>query len=362
MKIKIADVALAVIIACAIGVIGWKFLSVKDKRPSHTKQEGAPAVNFQSANEQSIEALNTAEKPTRRSAFGHRAHMVLESQVAVSSSQIAAFAKSAGAAVLPKSSACKRSGSLVETGFPILSKGLRQKIEINGGGLLLSYLGWRCYQTGSAVEVLYFGDEDSEPYVERLGSFEIKDLLELDYAKTKPAVWSELGIDAAGFADLPHATTKAVMLRVERRGKSAFKDTDIPNYHFRYFELTKENAISVLKGDHVFLDLRSRADALKAVLPGAIPFEYGAATGADKQFRFDWAAKVSQIAGIELNVAAISELARDPLRGKSKIIVVGNGPGDGRVYWILRQLSIAGVSSAYWYNGNVAELTPFLKK
>lgn len=362
MKVKLADVALVVIIAGAVGVIGWSLLSGQEKSPAQVENDGATEVVVQQPVVPSLANMNTKTKPSRRSPFGHWAHMVLDSQTPVSASAIASFAKNAGVSVQPKSSACNREGIPTEKGLPVLSVGLKQKIETQKGGLLLSYGSRRCYEAGSAVEVLYYGDEDSEPYVERLGSFEIKELLELDYSKIKPAVWSQLGIAAADFADLKNPTTAAVLMRVERKGESNFTDSDLPNYHFRYLELTQENAAVVLKSDHMFLDLRSRASAAAVPLPNAIPFEYGDTTAADKLARFSWGVKLSQLANLKFNVATILELVRDPLRGKSKIIVVGNGPGDGRVYWILRELSIAGISNAYWYNGDVNTLSPFLKK
>jgi hypothetical protein len=362
VKFKIADIALALIIAGAIGVIGWRLMSSQDKSPDQVGQEEATEVSVVQPVVPPLSSIETKVKPSRRSKFGHRAHMVLDSQIPVSASAIQSFAKSAGVPVKQKSSACNRADIAVEAGLPILSSGLRQKIESQKGGLLLSYGIRRCYESGSVVEVLYFGDEDVEPYVERLGSFEIKELIELDYAKIKPTVWSELGIAAADFADLKNPKTAAVLLRVERKGASSFKETDLPTYHFRYLELTKENASLVLKSDHVVLDLRSRAEAAKVAIPNAISFDYGDEKASDKAVKFGWDVKLSRLAEFKFNIGTKLELARDPSRGKSKVIVVGNGPGDGRVYWLLRELSIAGVSNVYWYDGEAAALTPFLKK
>lgn len=362
MKFKVADIALALIIAGAIGVIGWRLLSSQEKSHDQVGQDKASEVSVVQPVVPSLSGIETKIKPSRRSQFGHWAHMVLDSQVPVSASAIQSFAKSAGFPVKQKSSACDRSDIATEAGFPVLSAGLKQKIESQKGGLLLSYGSRRCYKSGSVIEVLYFGDEDVEPYVERLGSFQIKELIELDYAKIKPTVWSELGIAAADFADLKNPTTAAVLIRVERKGASSFKETDLPTYHFRYLELTKENASLVLKSDYVVLDLRSGAEAAKVSIPNAIPFGYGDEKASDKPVKFNWDVKISRLAEFKFNISTILELARDPARGKSKVIVVGNGPGDGRVYWLLRELSIAGLSNVYWYNGEAAALTAFLKK
>lgn len=362
MKFKILDIGLAVLIASAVGVIGWRIFS-QEKGPEQAGRDGEAAVRVQQAGESTLLSVSQVlTKPARRAAFGHWAHMVLDPQVPVSASQIASFSKNAGFPIKPKTTPCNRGGTLVETGLPILSVGLKQKIESQKGGLLFSYGSRRCFETGSLVEVLYYGDEDAEHYVERLGRFEIKELIELDYAKIKPTVWSQLGIVAADFADLKNVATDAVLIRVERRGESNFKEAEIPKFHFRYSELTKENASIVSKGPYLILDIRSRAEAAKVPLPNAFPFEYGEGTPDDKLTKFSWSVKLSQLTDIKLNVAPIMEFVRDPSRGKSRVIVVGNGPGDARVYWILRELSIAGVVNAHWYNGDATALTLMLKK
>ena len=239
-----------------------------------------------------------------------------------------------------------------ESGFSDAS--LPQKVLSGEIDFFIEPTGRRCFKRDQNLDLFFYSDVAGEPYVTHLGAVKILGVFVFsgEGMASRLSPWLKVaGLDPARFFEaldraqhfLKSGRRSVTLLRLQAvEGKRPA----IPSAHIVHTRLTSakiKDFLSQAKRARI-IDLRGPQEVGENRITNAIETPYLVTSG---QTKFDWRTTNQDTSFHKFEIAELLGTGR--ARNGVPIILVGDGPEDGRPIWALNVLNNVGVSHAFWF-------------
>ncbi len=328
---------------------------------SQSSKSASPqsSARFASPQTNTVEGGSEASPLLRRSQFGYRPQAALSLQPKIETATWAQILASEQIPAVDATAACRSPNAPADGYYFILSRELELRLIQNGGGVVARFGGRKCHRKGQAIHMYSYGDAPDEPYVDDLGEYTVTDIAEFNWDKVSDRLSSSLGASRTG-ARGPYAET--TLLRIVKKADAKKQDGVFPDAHFRY-EILKEGSLGKLKDMPKLLVIDLREESQRAATPfeDALVVDFPVSGSPLKSEKFRWNVLIRELDQTKIKMSSVIDAVQKSDTLTRPILVVGNGAGDARPFWILRELSLLNFEKVFWYDGSAEKIKPYLK-
>jgi hypothetical protein len=248
--------------------------------------------------------------------------------------------------------------------FYFVLPALLEGFKANTRQLLIDVGRRRCMKNGDRVMLGSYSNLPTDPLISIAGGVEVRGLISIPGDRIPASLLVALGIsrdDLDIFIKSPRTNSYypiTFVRLVKFQPMEPPADRPVPAF-LRYpvigsadIQFMKRNGKVIL-----FIDVRSAAEANKNSLPNTLnlPFKIS-------ESRFRWDMRVSELNKVPFDLSAITawrSRLQDPT--KAAIVVIGNGPTDGRPIWALMNFLKFEFEDVFWFYDGASALEATLR-
>jgi rhodanese-related sulfurtransferase len=341
-KAKILDFVLFAVIAISVAIIGYKMFRTENFLFS-VKSKGDVLEPVAEAPPTKTTAEIVRQRPPQ---------WIFEKVLPVQLEQFreALTASPSKVNVVKRTSGCEKGWQPMQI-LSLVRPALVSRVESNELQFVFGLELPRCFEVGSALQVLYFPFQSAEPFVKLVGTVTVSDLAEFQPEDITQQLLDVFGITRAeylGYAG--HLRPKGLMdtlVRFDNFAKAAATDGQFPLGFPRSENVTKERVIELKRAfpTLVILDVREPSEFANGSIPGAENVPYTLPIGISASF--SWNTLGGDISNAKFDLASILS------RGHVPIVVVGASAKDARPLYVMAELLKAGYRQIYWLRDGV---------